>query len=373
MKLLQIINSLSPGGAEKLVVETALQYSKQNFDVSILVLTAPESPLLEKIKSYSEINFINLNCKNVYNPLNSIKIKKHLKNYDLIHVHLFPCLYWVALASIIRNSKVPMIFTEHNSFNKRRKNAILKQADKFFYRYYDTVVTISNSVHQNLEKHLGEGYHLQKIYNGIHTQTFFNAKPYEREELGLVKSDRILIQVASFTPQKDQATLVKSLLNLPDRVKLLLVGKGPELVTMKNLVSSLNLQLRVQFLGVRNDVPRLLKTADIVVLSTHYEGLSLSCIEAMACGKPFVASDVSGVTEVVENAGILVEENNPLELSNSICRLMEDSNYSEKITQNCLKKVQQFTIDKMVENYINLYNEVFQKSQKQLVAQASQS
>ena len=81
---------------------------------------------------------------------------------------------------------------------------------------------------------------------------------------------------------------------LPLEVKLVLAGEGVLKKKCQDLVETLKLKERVVFLGLRMDIPQLLKTADVVVLSSKYEGLSLSSIEGLAAGKPFVASDVPG-------------------------------------------------------------------------------
>ena len=88
-----------------------------------------------------------------------------------------------------------------------------------------------------------------------------------------------------------------------------LIGDGVRRRECETIADNLGVNDRVKFWGVRTDVPRLLKTSDIVVMSTHYEGMSLSNIEGMASGKPFVASNVKGIREITEGAGILFEEN----------------------------------------------------------------
>src|SRR5690606_37044183 len=105
---------------------------------------------------------------------------------------------------------------------------------------------------------------------------------------------------------------------------LLLVGDGMLRKSSEELANKIGVKNRVLFLGIRKDVPRLLKSVDLVVLSSHFEGLSLSSVEGLASGTPFLASDVPGLTEVVENAGVLFENDNMESFVDAVTRLMKD-------------------------------------------------
>ena len=122
--------------------------------------------------------------------------------------------------------------------------------------------------------------------------------------------DKILIQVARFNKYKDHRTLIKSLKILPNNIKLILVGDGELKFEIKKLINELDLNKRVALLGVRMDVPNLLKSSDISILSSHSEGFGLVAIEGMASGKPFVGSDVKGLSNIVSGAGLLFENGN---------------------------------------------------------------
>lgn len=361
MKVLQVINSLNTGGAEKLVLESIMRYNKKGFVVDLLLLNGDEYPFLKELKEYECCTVFSLGNGSVYNPLLIFKIIPFLKKYDLLHVHLFPSLYWVAIAKLISFSKKKIIYTEHNTNNKRRNSKIFKSIDKIIYGQYSKIITIAEEVDINLKKHLGfSKSRFELINNGVDTGQYKNAVPYSKTTF-FSEKDILLIQVSSFRAQKDQPTLIKSLKKLPSNVKLLLVGDGPLRNDCENLVKKLKLEDCVKFLGIRMDVPKLLKTADIVVLSSHHEGLSLSSIEAMASGKPFVASNVQGLREVVEGAGILFAESKEDELAQQITNLMDDNDYYLETVKNCLNRAEKFTIDKMVVKYISLFKDVLKK------------
>lgn len=358
MKVLQVINSLNTGGAEKLLVETIPLYKKKGIAIDLLLLNGTTTIFLKELKATHCCNIYSLGGGSVYNPLLILKIIPFLKKYTIIHVHLFPALYWVSLAKMIGFSKTKLVYTEHNTTNNRRKNTIYKLLDRYVYKSYSKIITIAKEVDTNLKKHLNINLdRYQLINNGVNTKVYNTAKAYLKTDF-FSTEDILLIQVSSFRFQKDQVTLIRSLTLLPKNVKLLLVGDGELRKDCEIEVANLRLEKRVKFLGNRIDVPRLLKTADIVVLASHHEGLSLASIEGMASGKPFVASNVPGLGNVVRDAGLLFEEANENDLSKHILDLISDKAYYNTVVKTCIKRANQFDIQKMVDSYAALYKEL---------------
>lgn len=360
MKILQVINSLHTGGAEKLLIESIPLYIEKGLKVDVLLLNDDETVFRKKLEETKVCNIITFKNKSVYNPFLIFKIIPFLKNYDVIHVHLFPSLYWVAFAKIFSLSKTKLVYTEHSTTNRRRENFILSKIDKIVYSKYNSIIAITNEVLQNLNSHLNykNNNQIKVIKNGLNLDAISNATAYSKTDFFEENDAKIVIQVARFLEPKDQQTLIKSLSLLPENIKLILVGDGSLLYQSKQLVLELNLQKKVLFLGVRMDVLALLKTSDIIVLSSKHEGLSLSCIEGMASGKPFVASNVPGLKEVVQGNGVLFESGNANDLANKISNLLNDENYYNEIISSCLKKSTEYDIHLMIDNYIKLYESV---------------
>lgn len=358
MKVLHIINSLNTGGAEKLLLDSLPRYVENGISTDLLVLNGSSYPFLTALKEKKCCSVFDLGNGSIYNPILILKLIPYLKNYNIVHAHLFPSLYWLALAKVISLSSTKIVYTEHNTGNKRRNNLFYQIIEKFIYRIYDKIITIADEVDVNLKKHLGlYSEKIQLINNGVDTALYAEVHPYMKSDFFSAK-DYFLIQVSSFREQKDQTTLIRALNELPNNYKLILVGTGPLLETSKNLVKTLGLKDRVKFLGNRMDIPALLKTADIVILSSYHEGLSLSSIEAMASGKPLVASDVPGLTEIVKDAGLLFQQGDEKELAQQILALSENENYYNKIVAQCLERAKQYDIKNMVDEYINLYKEL---------------
>lgn len=357
MRILHVINSLATGGAEKLLLESCTVYQQKGIEVHVLLLNGVSHPFLEQLKENQTCTIHSLGNGSVYNPVLLIKIIPFLKKFDSVHVHLFPSLYWVALAHAISFSKTKLVYTEHSTTNNRRGNPIFKVLDRWMYSRYSSIVAITPQVLENLKAHLKfkDENRFQIIQNGLNLSQIQSAQPYLKTDFFEDVNAKIIIQVARFFEPKDHATLIKSLSFLPENYKLLLVGDGVLKPNLEALVSQLELQNRVRFLGVRTDVLSLLKTADVIVLSSKYEGLSLSCIEGMASGKPFVASEVPGLMEVVKEAGVLFPLGDEKALANEIIKLMEDEFYYNKIVAQCISKSNEYDIEKMIDLYLNLY------------------
>lgn len=361
MKVLQVINNLATGGAEKLLLESIPRLKDAGVHVDLLLLNGEEHPFYKELAEKKCCTIYNLGNGNVYNPFLLFKIIPFLKKYDLVHVHLFPSSYWVALARLFSFSKTKMIFTEHSTSNQRRNSVFYGLIDRFIYKYYVQVVTISTEVKMLLKKHLrAKNTKFRTIHNGVDFQKFYGAKPANRDQFVAKPEEKIVIQVARFTREKDPETLIKSIPYIDTCVKLLLVGEGPEMERMKELANTLEIEDKVLFLGIRTDVPSLLKMADIAVLSSNHEGQSLYGIEAMASGTPLVASNVSGLKTLVYGAGVLFKHKDEIDLANQINLLLQDQDYYEYTVNSCLKRAKKFGLDVMIAKHIQLYEELCQ-------------
>lgn len=354
-KILLIINSLSIGGAEKLVVDIA----KSNPDKYEVIALRSSSSFLEQTLLDSDVNYRYLSSGSVYNPLLVFKIMKYLRMYNVVHLHLFPTLYWIVFAKMLSFSNVKLIFTEHNTHNRRRESKFLQIIDKFIYKKLNYIITISESTENNLRHHLGfNNDNIKTITNGIDLSKF-NLNNVKDNELKFFDDDAfILIQVSSFTSQKDQKTLINALSHLPQNIKLLLVGEGPLKVTHELYVEENNLSDRVKFLGIRNDVPELLSHSHISVLSSHFEGFGLVAVEGMAMGKPVIASDVPGLSEVVRGAGLLFEPGNSIDLAHKVNELYENQDFYQEVATNCLDRSKDFNVAEMIKKYENIYSKL---------------
>lgn len=362
MKILHVISSLGTGGAEKLILDTVPLYNERGIHVDVLLLWNNNYPFTQKLKALNCCTIFILNessnPRDMYSLSNIPKIRRIIKDYDLIHAHLSSPQYFLALANIGINKK--LVFTEHCTSNRRIKNKLFKLVEKWCYNQYDKLVCISDEIKEIYSNYLSLNNRIVVINNGVNLQNIQQAEPVAKTTISPLvhESDKLIIQVSAFRPQKDQDALIKAMAFLPIDFKLILVGDGERRKELERLVQDLSLSSRVIFLGQRMDVARLLKTADFVVLSSHYEGLSLSSIEGMASGNPFIASNVPGLTEIVKNYGVLFPDGNSEKLAEEILRLDEDETYKNDVVKRCMERAKDFDIKTMVGKHFELYEEL---------------
>lgn len=355
MKILHIINSMDMGGAQSLLTNIALFQKQIGHDVSILQLVKPDNDVLTDIVKKENINITYLSKGSVYNPFLIFKLMPYLENADVVHVHLFPAQYWTGFAKLLSLSKTPLITTEHSTQNKRRKHLILKYVDRFVYKKcYKNVIACADKAKETFIRSY-PSVRCDSIPNGVNVALYASSKPYTKKELlGLSEDVFCFGMVARFAYPKRQDTLVRTLPLLPEKFHVVMVGGG-DYENVSTLAEDLKVSHRVHFLGVRSDVPRILSTLDAVVMSSEYEGLSLSSIEGMAVGKPFIATNVNGLKEVVEGAGMLFECGDEIALAKIIEKLYNDKDFYQNIAYSCYQRAQQFDISVMVDQYDSVY------------------
>lgn len=354
MKVLHVITSLRTGGAEKLMVDLLPRLRDLGHEVDLCVFDGVRTPFYQELEAKG-IRIIAIRQRgSVYDPRNIFALVSLIKEYDVVHTHNTACQMFVSFANIL--AKRYIVTTEHSTSNRRRKYPILKWIDKWMYRQYRTIVTVSDIAGQNIKDYIGD-YSLptKTISNGIDVARFRNAEP-SQEIVEIYKDCYLSIMVAGFRYEKDHTTVIKAFSLLPEQYHLLFVGDGEKRGECEALSESLGLKDRIHFLGIRMDVPNLLQAADVVIMSSHREGLSLSNLEGMASGKPFIASDVEGLHEIVSGAGILFPHQDSETLANKICQCCTDIDYAVEVGANCTARAQKYDISKMAEQYAMLYS-----------------
>ena len=348
MRILHVITSLRTGGAERLMVDMLPRMKAKGHEVDLCVFDGVRTPFYEELGSKG-VRVIPLG-HSVYSLVNLFKLIPLMRGYDIVHSHNTACQYFVAIASFF--SKCKIYTTEHNTSNRRR-NVWWRMLDRWMYGRYEKVVCISELTKKNLIQHIGCSFedNCAIIYNGI------DLKTYSGLPSSHITNKKKVLMVSAFRAQKDQKTLIKAMKELPSDYVLKLAGGGEERLIdeCKQLVRELQLDERVEFLGVRTDIPALLNAANVVVLSSHYEGLSLSSLEGMASGRPFVASDVEGLRDIVSGYGVLFPYGDAKVLATEIQRLCEDDLYAKQVAVRCQERAKLYDIEIMTRNYLELY------------------
>ena len=365
MRILQVITSLEMGGAETLVVNLIPRLQALGNTVDLCVFDGKETPLTQRLREESPQTKIYALGDGVYNPLYIIKLARIMKNYDIVHTHNSSPQLFVAIASLFRQTN--LVSTEHNTSNRKRNWKWYRPIESWMYGRYDHVICISKIAEEKLREYMGGEWLVKSsdkyksittINNGIDVNTISEAEPC-KELLDLKESRKSILMVAGFRKQKNQDTIIRALTLLDkEKYEVWFAGIGERMEEVKQLALSLGVSDRVRFLGLRTDIPNVLRAADIIVMSSHWEGLSLSNVEGMSAHKPFIASDVNGLKEVTKGYGVLFPHEDAMALADEIKRLVSDETYYNEIAERCYNRALEFDISNTVSGYTDVYKNI---------------
>ena len=349
MRILHVITSLLTGGAEKLVVDLTFRLREMGHEVDVAVFNGEDAPFLIELQSHSEVTVYVLG-HSFYDIRYIWKLRKIMRSYDIIHTHNSSPQLYAAIANIGLHKR--LVTTEHNTSNRKRNRFFLRMTDKWMYRRYEQIICISDKAAENLKAYLKRDDRIQTIYNGVDVEHIHQAQPISEMKSGRFVS----LMVAAYRKQKDHETVIRVAKRLPkEQFEFWFAGTGERMDEIKQMVKEEGLEDQIKILGNRTDVPQLLQTADVILMSTHYEGLSLSNIEGMSVGKPFVASDVDGVHEITSGYGILFPHEDDRALADILTRLASDHKYYQEVANKCYQRAKEYDVGKMVGMYEEVY------------------
>lgn len=364
MRILHIITSLRTGGAERLVTELALRHHAGGDEVAVLLFDGTETPLVEVLKQEGvQVFALGKGFRAMTNPFLLAGLARFLRKhpFDIVHTHNTSCQFLTALVPLQNR-----ITTEHGTRNRRRNWRWFRPVDRWMYGRYWQIVCVGEETRRMLSAWLDRpelDARMTVIPNGIDLQRIAAATPAGDMD----KQDGYnILMVSAFRPEKDQQTLIRALSLLPENFRLFLAG-GAEtaenqriLDSCKTLAKELGLEGRVRFLGVRPDVPALLAAADVLVLSSRHEGMSLAVLEGMASGKPLIASDVDGMRELVSGAGLLFPLGQAKALAACIREVCENPEAARLFGEQCQERVRPYDIAETARRYRDLYENIKQ-------------
>lgn len=357
MKVLQIINSHSDavGGAERLAVQIHRGCMEAGVDAHLLCLM--KAPARARDKTYS------LRFNTPYHPAVLARLVRFLsqpkwRDVDVIHVHLFPAQLLVALAVRLAGLRAPLITTEHSTFNRRRQMPGAKAVDRFYYRFYEKVVCISDGTRAAMGEWLPElSSRLVTIFNGIDVSRYASARSIKGKGEKL-----IVLSAGRLTEPKNYSNCLRAIQQIADSsFEYWIAGKGELEEQLKSEVKSLGLENTVHFLGFRDDLPALLAQADVFLSPSKWEGFGLSIVEAMAAGLPVVVSEVPGVAEVVDkssHSALWVDPSSPDDIAARLRELLQNPQLRDELGQNGRKRAACFDVSRMIGEYVEIYQEV---------------
>lgn len=266
--------------------------------------------------------------------------------------------------------KLPYLLTlqEGDPFDEiRKKVSAVYPIFKMIFTKADYVQVISNYL-SGFARQMGYAGELAVVPNGVDIKKFKveNSKlkiEELRKKSGIAENDKVVITVSRLVKKNGVADIIESMRYLPENVKLLVLGNGPDEEKLKFLSEDLKLGDRIIMLGsVKNElVPEYLAISDIFIRPSLSEGQGIAFLEAMAAGTPVIATPVGGIVDFLRDGetGLFCEVNNPRSVAEKISELLNNKEFAEKIKINAQNMVEKdynwdFIAVKMQNIFFNL-------------------
>jgi sugar transferase (PEP-CTERM/EpsH1 system associated) len=279
---------------------------------------------------------------------------------DVVHTHAWGTLLEGLIAA--RAARVPVVVHgEHGTLQLRAHQRWLQRLG---WGAADRVLSVSSVLAERMTKTTGfPAARITTIRNGVNLERFHaGQRDAARAALGLPAGVRIVGTVGRLVPVKDQATLVDAVAELASgglAATVVIAGDGPERARLEARAAERGVDLRL--LGYRPDVEQVLAALDVFVLSSTSEGLSNTILEAMAAGRPVVATRVGGAEEMIADGvtGILVPPSDPAAMAAALRRVLTGAGGAAAMGTAARQRVErEFTLAGMMQNYERLYTEV---------------
>ncbi len=359
LKVLQLIPTLDRSGAEKQMAMLARGLPRDRFRVEVAALTR-SGPLEADLREAGiPVTIIGKPLK--LDPFALARLVRFLKagSFDVVQTWIFAANAYGRVAA--RLAKVPVVVVAEMAvdlWKGRGERAV----DRRLATWCDRLVGNSHAV---VDFYRGLGVpedRLAMIYSGVEDEEPPAVDPAAvRAEFGFAADAPLVLFAGRLAEQKRVDDLLKALDLLqhvqPD-VCTLIAGEGPLRARLEETAQAYRLDGRVRFLGHREDVPRLLAAADLLVLPSSFEGLPNVVLEAMRFRKPVVATAAPGTTEVVVNGetGLLVPIGDQVRLTRAIRDLARDPEQARRLGEAGRARVEtQFTAAAMIEQFAELY------------------
>jgi len=359
-----IITDLEPGGAERSLVELAKRLDRQRFLPSVYCLAGPpqgqRTGLVEELAS-AGVGVTFLGGRTVWQvPKVLLRLVRALRRDRprIVQTFLFHANLLGSLAA--RLAGVPRVATGIRVAERaQRWHLWLARAVQVLADWH---VCVSRGVAEfSASRGRLPPKKLVVIPNGVDCQRFADVAPLPLRELGMSEGRRAILFIGRLEPQKGPVWLLElapRLLGALAGHDLVFVGHGPQQAELQQLSRRLGIAQRVHFVGWRSDVPAILAASDMLVLPSVWEGMPNVLLEAMAAGKPVMATDVEGVREML---GDLVEEQSasqdqPELFLHKLLRICRNPVLQQRLGNQNLQRVQDFFgYDAMVLAYQQLY------------------
>ena len=372
IKILYIITSSGIGGAERILYYTATGLDYNKYDISICSLKKKGEIAGDLEKQGIEVCCLHLGGRERFlGWLSSIITLIWLFPYlirirpTIVHSFLFRANILARIAGYLTG--VPIVISSVRVMGgEKRYFHYIEKITSFMVDHY---VAVSESVKRYIiDKSKISAEKISVIYNGVNIKSQDDLHEQNvRMPFKIEDEDRILMTVGRLHEQKGHYYLVKAISKVQKefpKVKLLVIGEGEEENNLKKLVKSLDLTNEVIFIGLSSDIEEILPMAELFLLPSLWEGLPNVLLEAMAAGKPVIATEVGGVPELVIHGetGMLVPHKDSDALACAIADLLKNRLKARRMGETGrIRAEEHFSIQKMIEKTESLYQELLRE------------
>ena len=290
------------------------------------------------------------------------------RNIQIVRTHEYRANLHGRLAALL--AKVPCIVgSVHNVYNARDKKLNRRILNRYLGIFTDRVVAVSEEVKKEIVRYDSVPENkVAVIYNGVDRKRFVDIDAQSiRSEFHIPKSTPIIGTVGRFFPQKGQKYLLEAVAKVRNKfphIAVFVIGDGSLKEELQDHTKKLNIEQNIIFTGVRRDIPALLAAMDIFIFPSLWEGFGNALVEAMAAGKPIIATDIPSVREILDSgkSGIVVPPANSEAIARSLDLLLSDRALAENLGNAARERaLSSFTIDSTVRGYSSLYRSILEQ------------
>jgi glycosyltransferase involved in cell wall biosynthesis len=368
IRVLQLITSLERGGAENHLLALLTHADRQAFEVETAVLSGEGE--LVPIFRQAGIAVHLLRARNRFDPLALGRLVRLLREgrFDILHSHLFRADIYAGLAVARLGERRPLLVSTRHNDDRFFLNPFVGLVHYGVSARQDLIIAISDHIARfTVSRGVRHPERVRRVYHGLEppvTQALEREGQHIRQELGIGPDAFLVGNVGRLALQKGQRHLIAAMPLLLERVpraRAIIAGGGDLEDYLRVLASDMGVAERVHVLGPRRDVPALMHAVDVFVMPSIWEGFGLVLLEAMAAGRPIVASRVATIPEVVADGetGLLVPVGDPLALADALAQLAEDPDRAARMGEAGRERLRrQFSVEKMVGDTELLYREL---------------
>lgn len=356
-----LMTDVGPGGLQNMVFNLAHRLDPSRFTCTIVSLSQL-FPLTRHVET-DRVKIMIFDKKPGNDPRLMYRLYRYLQHErpHIVQTHNWGTLFEGFLAAKLAGVPV-LIHAERGTIQGRKRNLFFQRA---LWGAVNQVLSVSEIHRQLLSATVGfPSERIKPISNGVDTDIFqprSDEKTAIRTKLGFEPERFYIGTVGNLRPVKNHALLLRACKQLcmeQDDVRLIIAGTGPLKEPLNELAGQLGIQHKIRLLGARTDIPEVLNALDLFVLPSLSEGMPNAVLEAMACGLPVVATEVGGVSEVVEHGvtGLLVPSEDEEALASRLEELVCSETKRQMLGKNARERALAcFSLDKMVRAYEQLY------------------